>query len=346
MIPSLYPSIDGPHVPDSIAAEIYDKAIYPAALQSMDDPEQAHGHYQHWPITWSFAKTSVGTAHGIDGHCLRQIRAQDVALFGPTFLELLEQDPKFHGAFLYHEIMGTKLATWHHVDASDQELRDKLDELLDIFDPEALPRNPQADGSGWEGEVWHVDVALEFAVPGSVVHFRREAHDLVLQLAYPLSDPAKIRNFVRQSEIVRADTRRAYRIDYAASLSQVAGFFFDAKKTSCIDAREPAISVICYSTEKNLWFHRGEKDGVYTPPQPSDVLQANTFDKILERLQQVITNLLAAGGIIGDEDIPVQQGSGRLEVRVPVRDACRVLCSVPRRFAQDALLIWDPDVWW
>lgn len=322
---------------DYIKQRIYEEGILPARRRIWDGrlrtaPQNNH---HHWPLTYAIAAGQHGQS------TTRSVGVKDVPLFGTALLELLEEaDEMFKGAFFGHEIQGTKLAYMHELD-SDAQRRDMLaDGLLSIFIDGERPKHPgylegRAPPSEVDGfpEVWLIDVALQFSSPGVVLHWSREGHARVLRLAYP---------HLTEADAARAIRQRGFRVDMAASLYQVSGWFSYRPKGRGSAADSHAVSAIAYSTVKGFWHKQGSDQGTFADPMPKDMLNKSSFEKLNGRLQKLISAIALAAG---QEDPRVTQtGSARLETRVPVEHATAVLTTVPSDFFTENLLLFPASV--
>lgn len=342
--------------------ELYEKGVRPAfedALREYHSAQSTAGQELYLPPSRELA-----AAHGRGHHqfTVRQLPVAILQRFGMSLLCNLAEVPGFEGAVYHHEIMGVKMAHCHDPeDALDRRQQLYGDNgLLAIFDPQYLPRAAHAQDPEIEG-IWYADVAIEFSTPDHVIHWQRGGHSKILSVSLPSVSETELSKIIEEHDAKAVPgTRDAYRLDAALSLHQVAGFFFNALHPRAAQHvyEDDPISAVAYCTDKTLFIKRGsESTGPFTTPECSSVATKAKFDKnMIAHVFNIIRLLSEAGKLDSsgeDEDSTEansatcrQLGAARLEIRVAVHLADRVLVSVPPEFRRNCLYSFNSQTWW
>jgi hypothetical protein len=369
---------DGGWIADeNVRRRLYDDVFRPAARDALygifpGDPNQGAALFNHFPLDYVTGMAAL-PGRG-DALTTRQMPVLQLNDFASFYLQRLADEfgeAAARGAFFLHEIQGVKLG-YPHAPSDERQRREQLEEVMSVFMPHCRPytdvpwlgEHPDSDTDSDgdhpnltrnrdgvdSGEVWVLDVALQWAVEGHVVHWRTDGHHMGWAAAFPGAAPVE-RNLNFSSR----------RVDRAGTLWEVSGWYY-ARGANDALRNEPALSAIFYCTDKNLWYNRtnAAHDGLYAKPSPAEMQTAEGFAKFDARTTKVIQHLArGAGRRPNDDDADAndddddhdgelrgQDGAARFEVRVPFGHALSVLVNVPPDFKEMTLGVFPSEVWW
>lgn len=176
----------------------------------------------------------------------------------------------------------------------------------------------KADFAMDDKDLWWIDVGAELFIPGRALVWRRDGHTKLLRhlLHFSARDASTLAN--------------AADVDVAAHLSDVAGFRVK------IDQRpnhHHATYLQAYTTDKSAVYHR---DGYRAAKYLSGAAALKGAPpKYLDSLYHLY------------EACQVELDcSARVEVRVPLEQADRVLLNLSAQFCDETVLNFERDTWW
>ncbi|TDL13393.1 hypothetical protein BD410DRAFT_810592, partial [Rickenella mellea] len=274
------------------------------------------------------------------------ISEYDVQEWSESLIRKIEEHPSFGApAFYFIQIQNRKASTVHPVltprtpDEDDEDYDDRKEywawqehrSIMSIFNDLSFAWEELIDPASR----WVVDVAVEIGDENCTVHWYRPGHSLLLQCALNISAPAA-NNLIRSS---------SFSEDAIASLSDAAGFRSKLNPTmETINGQLTGATYIqAYSTEKTPTYNMTSSD------------HNNTLDgrKLLMSLRNggantAVFNFMMNMQKIFDECIKkIQLGSARLEIRLPVHAARRLLMEgIPDEILRETILIMEPDIVW
>jgi hypothetical protein len=350
-LPGMYEPGQGGGVPgetdgDPFRRRLYDEVIGPALKHAYNaryngNRNAGSGSAHRVPLSYDLGQDRLPP--NTNAVTTVQIPVAQLEDFATDLFERLDTEfgqAAAEDAFFLHEIQGVKDAYNHrHDDAHARMVA--VTRALSVFDPNSRPFT-DLDGANadqvplpWEGELWFIDVALQYSVDEHIVHWRTDGGDVAFQVAYP--------GLPRALLLQEYNTRR---IDSENTMSDISGWFYQTKGREM--RRRPEYLATCYSTAKVFWSHRSNATGggLYAQPMPWEVTTQTKFDALDVRAARVSANLVSASG---DAPSAPQAGSARLEVRVPMTHATTAL-SDPEGERDDlvrsSLAVYSPNVWW
>lgn len=325
---------------------LYDRAIRPAVMSVLHEgfEEGAVSQGSHWPASHALALAMVKQGRQLS----KQLSWACLPSFSAHLMENLTHLglPEFRGAFFYHEIQGVKLAHSHQPFDEDQRVSMLTEMLRDFAVDDMRPGLPQDDG--FEPE-FYVDVGLEISAPDHVLHWKTDYHSRVLQVAFPKSNPALLKEAAKPSA--------RFRVDLASQLTAVGGFCYDAKGAKAVNSQEPVIYAVAYSTDKEAYAAKEQDKGLYRKRWANEVLTDAKIKRLMEDVNAIGVNMIRAGGYHPAEDtqsrsssgcngLTAQVGAGRLEFRVPLDLADSMHFTLPEGFISEALWAISVEDWW
>lgn len=311
--PRLYTEYAEPGLRQEQLIALYDNCIRPAVMEVI--PAQA----SHWPVDYLSAlvqaRDTAGRLHfgslALPPSCLID--------FCTSLITRLDAIPGFEMAYFVHELRGHKGGTAHQ--DGDRHSEDAFDTFFEHIDM------ARVDASNWL-----IDVGLELSEEGSIVQWSTHAHSSILKYLMPN---------LSNRELSSLQTRRTFHLDNAAHLQDFAGFrcepgqFGRAHNLHYINVYTTD-KCTTYQLHKGIWRRRDCKD-----------LYPKALEKLIEELDAMSRIYKACcGNPDPDNRQLAQEGSARLEIRVPLLHAQDALRDVP----EDKFIEWcycvDPLVWW
>lgn len=271
----------------------------------------------HWPVSYHAAfqqsKDKRGTLHlGTNA-----VQHWKLDAFCTALRENLDKIPEFQESFFCHELRGLKGATAHEEDDDRATPEAAFDTFFDCIDMERID----------EGD-WKIDVGLEIYDAGNVVVWSKAAHSSILRYLLPSMTIAQVEKLQARKGV--------FNLDNLAHLDDFAGFRCETGKSGDRD-RVEYINV--YTTDKCVTYQL--HSGIWRRRSCEDLLPQN-LEKLLHDLANMSVTYKACSGAGGDS----QDGSARLEVRVPLRDARIALRNVPHEALQGWTFSIPVNVWW
>ncbi|KDQ12394.1 hypothetical protein BOTBODRAFT_45773 [Botryobasidium botryosum FD-172 SS1] len=320
-LPALYDRAGGLRVEEREAAAVYDHAIRPSVPR---------GILQHFPPSYD-AETVRDRHH--DGrvalsksHTLTPFEWAEVQ---DGMLDRFEDDPHLgfaRGAFFLVEVKGAKLSRVQQLEPgmplAPAPLAEDIREWLPWLD---------LDHEAWQGANLFVDVAQEYRIAKTTVHWRCDSHARIL--AHALGQDAG----VVRAKLTRAFDRTYFQ-DESALLSDLAGL-----RWSCAD-HENELGIVkfnVYTTDKSV---------AYLPDRGRYAKFIDAKDALLRYIDgsgsHPTSRFISGMGLLYDTAREADQpGTARFEVRLPVRNAGRALVEpLPDNILMDALVPINADV--
>jgi len=209
-------------VPEDVQAELYDKCLLPTILE-LDPGEQGH-----WPPSFAAEVNRITLPTGGRSYGTQIVAARFVYDFGERVLQLVRSQKWGRNAFYLHQLRGTRGETVHHRRDRSLALEDYLNQL---------------DVANIDPKEWWIDCGVEIQFSQHVLWWRKDAHWLILQRCFEISDD-------HAGELVRAQSKMA--LDYPCQLTEVAGFRFSPSRD---DRGETHIHYVqAYNTEKSVTY--------------------------------------------------------------------------------------------
>lgn len=286
---------------------IYDDCLRPAVIHAVDEDQC------HWPPSYkaymALAKDRQGRLHlgTIDIHPDRLLR------FSEEFLRQLDRYPDLTDAFFVHELRGTKSACLHALD-SDQEVDAALDGQLEFLDPTVVQTGD-----------WHVDVGVEIRKEGHVVQWLTSSHAQILQSVLP---------HLNEDQIQQLKTSPKFQLDRAAQLKDFAGFRIVPHKRLATEGSP--VYIQAYTTDKTPTYQL--HNGIFQRRKPSELFP-HSIGRLIEdikKMEEIFQSCIRSD----------QEGTARLEVRIPLSQARHVLRDLPHDLVENATVCIPHETWW
>lgn len=310
LFPDLYEPGREPKLEKEHLQWIYDDAVRPTVAQVLPD------RISHWPLTYERAiqlqKDNRGRFH------LHTIDIPEDVL--PVFAEYFTARFTAQclvGRMIFHvEYRGTKNGYLFDWDSDDDRkaARDQLLEGIDFAEQES--QNIQN---------WYIDVGLELSLPGHVLQWRTEGHENVIVAAHTSMSEARAANVIASS---------AYSQDLSAHLFELSGFR--------LAPRSPVDHVVyaaAYTTDKEATYQL--HTGMFRAHGAEDLLPRK-IDALIRDIGGIANTFYECSGSGG----VAQDGTARLEVRVPLQEALRCMGGVPRESLRMVVSAFPDGVWW
>ena len=305
--PAMYSPDTSPALSPDILLTLYNRYLRPTVIEVLG------GHAVHWPPDYDSAQRQARDLQGRLTFSTVDVPAARLDDFSSLLLDKLNQRSQFKDAFFGHELRGTKGQTAHDP-FDEQERSDAMDEFFDFLKMEAIE----------DGE-WWVDIGLEIAKQGSVLQWLESGHRELLTSCLPLLTEAQINRIKRPSQ--------RFQVDAAATLYDLAGFRFETKSSGRLD-QVKYINV--YTTDKTVTYQL--HSGLYRRRGCEDLLP-----KKIERLLADLSSMSRTFGACAKER---QEGSARVELRVPLARSLHVLSSFPQSLMNQTLVEVPHADWW
>lgn len=292
---------------------LYDKCIRPAVFEVM--AEQA----SHWPVSYQEA---VRQAKDTRGHLhlgTLAVPPGNLVPFCNALRTNLDLIPEFKDTFFCHELRGLKGGTAHEEDDEGINPGEAFNTFFDSIDMARI-----------DDDNWMVDVGLELHDPKHVVHWSKSSHRAMLGYLLPSLSAEQVASLQRN--------KKAFHLDNAAHLDDFAGFRCEPGKRARDEDNIEYINV--YTTDKCATYQLHK--GIWRRRSCPDLLP-NYLDKLLVDLDDMSRTYKACSG---SDNHRSQDGSARLEIRVPLRKAERALCNVPRDMLQSWTFSIPERDWW
>jgi hypothetical protein len=305
-----FPALFKPQTPPVITNRqkeiIYDRCLRRAILDVLPEGQC------RWPINYEAMMIQSRDKTGRFHYPSIDIPPTHLDQFADRLLAEFEEHPDFSGAFFVHELRGTKGATPHEAE-SPQEARDRLDSVLDWVDAERITLDD-----------WHVDVGIEIRHERHVVQWLTSAHRMILSLVLPSLSEGQVSRLLRSPYFL---------VDYSAQLYDLAGFRVEPRSKGIPD-RVEYINV--YTTDKNVTYQLHQ--GLYSRRWADALLPAN--------LEKMCIDMETFSRVLFDCGMEGQEGTARLELRVPLLHANDTLTTLTDEFIQQAVVTFPTERWW
>ena len=172
---------------------------------------------------------------------------------------------------------------------------------------------------------WWVDVGLEIAKPGSVLQWLEAGHRGLVAACLPSLTEAQVNRIKRPSQ--------RFQVDAAATLYDLAGFRFDTRSNGRLDQVK---YMNVYTTDKTVTYQL--HDGLFRRRGCEDLLPTK-----IERLLKDLGDISRTFGACAKEQ---QDGSARIELRVPLERTLHVLEDFPQQLVNTTLIEVPSQDWW
>jgi hypothetical protein len=292
---------------DDELASIYEKGVRPAAANAHVD------HVAEWPATYHSEVTRIrGYKYGT-----KLVSHWHVNMFAGELRKSLESEdngvPWAHGFLFEVEIMGVKALHPHQ--ANDQPQAELALEAL---------MNGITTGAGR----WYIDVGLEFAQAGSIIAWRTDSHFHILR--HVLSE-----NEQHARRLTRMGSSK-YSRDPFMLLTDLSGCRITPGSRG--GPHEVAYLQL-YVTDKSQTFSRDPSKKCYA-------LYVNGSAIIAEGNKGRVPSLLVQLDELYRDAARIADGSGRIEIRVPLQHASSALLGLPDDLLKQSLKNIKRDTWW
>jgi hypothetical protein len=272
-----------------------------------------------WPITHSIAMTLGRDAKGKLHFGAQPISANKIKTFSAKLLELFDQHDDLAEAFFVHELRGLK--SDYGLDLHDaQDRQDAFDSAFHLFDMQSI-REDQ----------WFVDVTLEVCHKGHVLQFLTKAHRRVLKFLLPNASEGMIEDILKSSA--------QYHCDLSAQLADIGGF------RSLPGSRGKADGVHyinVYTTDKCGTVTYQLHEGLFRRRKPWNLFPSY-IGRLVKDLKKMMEIFLQYSGSDTGAGL---ESNARMEIRVPLKLANKVLIELPDSVIQDTLVTFDLDTLW
>jgi hypothetical protein len=309
--PGLYKKGQSPGITADLRAFIYEKGLRPAAIE-VNPLDQSR-----WPITYSALMTLYRDVRGQFHFGTIDFPARLLHKLATKLLEKLETRDELRGAFFVHELRGTKGGSIHDP-GSDEERRAAVAGVFHIFDRNMLNE-----------EDWVVDVALEVRHEGHVLQWLTKGHRCILEFILKSASAEQI------SSVLSSQTQ--YHLDLSAQLGDLGGF---RALPSSRGAADSVSYINVYTTDKSATYQLHE--GVFRRRKAWHLFPDN-IGSLLKDLTRIASSFQACAG---DATLPGLEANARLEIRVPLRLADKVLVHLPDPLIQQSLAMFDCPTFW
>jgi hypothetical protein len=232
--------------------------------------------------------------------------------FGERLLGHLNHYPDLQDAFFVHELRGAKSASLHEIH-DDDAVQDALDGQLAYLDADMI-----------DAQEWYIDVALEIRDPNCVVQWLTVAHHQILQFVLPSANDNQIVKLLKSSK---------FNLDRSAQLRDCAGFRLDPGRRGQADG---VVYINVYTTDKSPTYQL--HTGVFRRRTAEDLFPTR-ISRLVEDIEKM-RNIFMECGTLG------QEGTARLEIRIPLSRAQRVLRELGEEFIQQTTISYPNPLWW
>lgn len=291
-------------------ATFYESVLRPA-IQSLS-PQCA----SDWPSTYS---TEIFRAQKRSGHLAYQTKIVSAWLIDGLVNEMRskieESDTEWAKDFVFlHTLRGTKHGTQHQPTRNAAEVA-----LLDYLNKANILETAMSSGD------WYVDVALEFS--SEEVHclqWKTSSHYHLVRALLDISEDNARRITERGSS--------KYSRDVSSHLPAVSGCRIEPGSRA--QGSYEAVYYHMYTTDKSLTYNPegGHHGKAITMSQAMGTIQPPPFIvSLLDTYTKAIEN---------------NASNARLEVRVPITKAARVLIRFDPNLIRRSLLLFRRDEWW
>lgn len=297
-------------IPLEVFKRFYDSCLRPAAvIANAADASR-------WPINYSIALRHIRDKQGRFHFGALEFPAHGLEVFSKKLMEYLGQHEDLKDAFFVHQFRGTK-AAYRHDPKDPAAQQNALDLLYKVLRRDLI--NPKD---------WYIDVGMEIRIPGHVLQWRTSCHARLL--AFLLPNGNNVENIVKGSSAI-------YNCDLSAQISDLGGFRSHPESRGKADQ----VSYInVYTTEKSVTYQH--HDGVFRRRRAWNLFPAYAQKLVLDTdyIQSVFHECS------GYLEAPVQEGSARIEVRVPLSTYHQTLATVPPDHIINDILKFPPNIFW
>ncbi|KAG1772225.1 hypothetical protein EV702DRAFT_976833, partial [Suillus placidus] len=236
---------------------------------------------------------------------------------GRKLLELFQMQDGLHDAFFVHELRGTKGAS-HHDPWDAGKRHAAFNAVFHLFDMSII-----------RPEDWVVDIGLEIQHKGRILQWLTKGHHRLLQLLLPSAPGHKIDSILA--------SRSQYRRDLSAQLEDLGGF----RALPGSRGKDDNVYYInAYTTDKSATYQL--HDGIFKRRQAWHLFPAS-IGKLTKDLERIAEIFRLCGG---SPEVGGQEGSARLEIRVPLSLVDQVLLEMPDSIIQDTIVTFDSKLFW
>ncbi|KAF8327115.1 hypothetical protein F5887DRAFT_1083974 [Amanita rubescens] len=262
-----------------------------------------------WPPSYASETFRSSDGRGRFTESTRVVSSDDIPDFSTALKNNMNAIPWGKNMVFGTEIRGIKNDT-EHQPHMDDAVQDRLDDLLHQV---KLPYE-QLTGS------WFIDVAIELIIKDKAVVWREDCYPPIMQRLFDI--PERVVDRVSRH-------RNHFEQDVSQHLTEVAGFRAHFSKPV---GQFDVLYMQAYTTDKSLTYH----------PTAHHFAKFLTGKNAMDPRSTYTTSLAAAY----EEAREKNDVAARLEVRVPVSKATRVL----RDFSQDLFmataLVFPRQLWW
>lgn len=299
------------------SAIVYSHGIYPATKQVA--PSICH----NFPPSYGCEVFRSTLRNGAQIQSTYPLTYNDIHPFSTAFRECMSRLPWGKDIVYCTEIRGVKNWSEHLLEDSEeneenpQNAENAENALYNLF------RTFSWGGHNVEEGDWYVDVALEILLQDKAVVWRADCYRQIMR---------ELLDFSEEEVNRTTSNKRLFELDLSQHLTQVAGFRARCKQET---GTYEVLYIQAYTTDKALTY------------QP----EAGNFGKTLSAKSAMegggegpsyTTRLLRSY----EEAREKTDVAARLEVRVPLRHAARVLLKFPRELYRHTALVFPRELWW
>ncbi|CAL1698688.1 unnamed protein product [Somion occarium] len=315
-LPALYQ--EGPGMMMGIGKEqlkvYYERCLLPAVREAV--PE----HVGHWPPSYDTAMTLARGPQGEFHFQSVDVPWHRLELLGNTLLDKLGVYAFGRDAYFVHELHGTKSRSVH-------DPRDEVDTFAALDDVLAFV---DANVIDLEEEKWWIDVGIEIQRPRRVVQWLTMGHSAILRHVLPGLDAEEANRMMTTGD--------RFQVDLNSQLSEIGGFRVEVNKryqhgTECV-------YINCYTTDKTVTYQLHK--GIFRQRHGEELFPSKCGKLIgaMEKMEEVWTSCM------GEGDSPGQEGSARLEARVPLTRCRATLTDMPQSILDSGIVAYKKNTWW
>lgn len=273
-------------------------------------------HQAHWPVSYAAALAQYRGDQGQLHLGTVDVPAYLLIRFAERLREEFNNHQNLKDALFVHEFRGVKSATVH--DPSDAD--DVAHAYRELLEGVNVPRIDMSQ--------WHLDVGLEIRHEGHVLQWRNNSHLHLLRHLLPSAPEIEIEALHRSN--------RRFQLDTAAHMEELAGFRCAPGNTG----KEDRVSYInVYTTDKSVSYQLHH--GVFHRRRAYSVLPA-AIDRFVADIDIICDTILACSGQGRDG----QEGSCRIEARVPLNRFETVLLGIPYNTLRIGMVSYPLTTWW
>lgn len=322
LLPAIHTDRRSPELTQEEKAIFYEKGLRPAIANL------THITSSEWPATYSDEMFRARGPNGQLSFCSKVVAEWLVPELGNAIRDALTENGCTWGTGLVflHQVRGVKHSSTHGIN------RESAKQALEIFlrDNHLTPGqgaeegeegDEEADGRG--GEKWWVDAAIEVISNfGNCLAWRTDSHSHIVRRALSIS--------YDEAERITKPGSTLYARDLVSHLTAVSGCRITPGKAHGL---YDAVYMQLYTTDKALIYRPdGTAHGKYI--KTTEII-AGKGPKFVENLIQLYNNAISTCS-----------SHARLEVRVPLEEAHRVLLNFDDALIRESLVSINPKLWW